>query len=405
MRSMRLLQGRFSLIFCAVAVFISPALAQQGGKYGLSDVTATLDPDEKLAPGTSLLWSPTAQAAWDQMKAYHHVDAIELEPHTHLADVLNRFVWDDAATLPDGTIIFGGDDSEDRRKEIRAALLKRVGPNAAAMIGPFQPPGPLDEKTTRIGSALFVSCLSHNPKFPVTFAPSTGPFRFSNAASVEVRGFGCQGAEAGRYFDAVEVLADDLNGAYVIKFTFFSGEKGRPEFMLVATRPRLESLGEAITWMREAINKPLPADQSVKHNNQWWRWHHQLTPSDRFWMPLLQTTLSCDYGELIGRTYLRQRHANGWQTFWKIREAQQLVSFRLDEHGALAQSVFKVPADFLSVGGAPSSGPEPPAWQKLPLLPRRYLLNSPFVVSLWMKGAEWPYLACWVDSEALVKRK
>jgi len=140
MDSMRLHQGRCLLVFFAIAGFSWSALAEQAGKYGVSDVTATLDPDEIIAPGTSLLWSPTAQAAWDQMKDYHHVKAIELEPHSHLADVLNRFVWDDAATLPDGTVIFGGDDSEERRKEIRAVLLKRVGPNAAAMIGPFQPP-------------------------------------------------------------------------------------------------------------------------------------------------------------------------------------------------------------------------------------------------------------------------
>jgi hypothetical protein len=120
-------------------------------------VAATLDPAEPLKPGASLFWSPTAQAAWDQLKAYHGVKAVELKPHTPVADVLNGFVWDAAKTLPDGTVVYGGDDSEMLRDQIRQMLRQKVGANAAAMIGPYVPPGPVNEFVDRLHSALFVS--------------------------------------------------------------------------------------------------------------------------------------------------------------------------------------------------------------------------------------------------------
>ncbi len=366
----------------------------------VGNVTATLDLDEKFASGLSLLWSPSGQAVWDEMKAYHKVPAIELEPHTPVADVLNRFQWDAASTLPDGTMIFSGEDSEQRRNEIRETLRRRIGKQAADMIGPYLPPADLGDGVTREKSALFVSCLSHSPQFPVSFTKSKSLFRFSGGKSASVQGLGCAGAAAAAYEDAVEVLADDLRGAMVLKLALSGVEKEKPAFMLVAMRPNLGSLGEAVTWMREALKKPAPTDRAVELNGAWWRWRSQLTSSDQLWLPFLHTTLVCDYGELVGKTYLRQKRGADI-TFWRIREAQQLLSFRLNERGTMMQAVFKIPPDFLSVGGAPGPG-KPPEPKQLPPLPRRFLFNQPFVASLWMKGAEWPYLACWVDSESLL---
>lgn len=371
-------------------------LAQQAPEQ----VTATLDLDEKFTPGLSLLWSPSGQAVWDEMKAFHKVPAIELEPCTPVADVLNRFQWDAARTLPDGTLIFSGEDSEARRNEIRETLRKRIGPHASAMIGPYLPPAYLGKGVIRERTALFVSCLSHSPQFPLTFAKSKGQFRLSDGNQVPVQGLGCKGAQAAAYGDAVRVLADDLQGGCVLALALSAADKEKPAFLLVATRPGLASLGQAVEWMRETLKKPEPADKAVKVGNSWWRWRHELTGSDELWLPFLQTTLACDYGELVGKTYLRQRSDIG-ETFWRIREAQQLLSFRLNERGTMTQAVFKVVPDFLSVGGE-SGGLTPPEPKQLPPLPRRFLFNSPFVASLWIKGAEWPYLACWVDSKKVL---
>lgn len=369
---------------------------QPQAHLGGAEVTATLDVDKKFTAGLSLLWSPCGQAAWDQMRRYHKLDSIELQPHSQTAGVLNRFIWDQTATLPDGTLIFGGDDSAQRRDEIREALRKHGGAAAGALVDANVPPG---DGAAR--SALFISYLSHNPRFPAAFEPALQPFTFSTGRRLAVRGFGCQGGAAANHADVVEVLADDLKGSFVLKLTLFNGEKGRPEFMLVATRPGLKSLAAAIAWQKEVMKKPPPENQAVRHGNAWWRWHHRLTAADKFWMPQLSAGVSCDYGDLIGRRYEAGREG-GVPGTWQIREARQMLSFRVNERGALAQAVFKIAPDFL-VHDASGDLPPPDA-RKLPLLPRRFMLDGPFVLCLWMKGSDWPYLACWADSEAIMTK-
>jgi hypothetical protein len=391
-------------LFLIIVVLVMRVAFSQTASYA-ERVASTLDPAEKFKPGASLFWSPTAQAAWDQLKNYHGVKAIELDPHTPVADVLNNFVWDAGKTLPDGTVVYGGDDSEKLREDIRHMLRLKIGANAAAMIGPYQLPGRVREDVERLHSALFVSCLAHAPRFPASFKASNAPFRLSNGEKPRVAGFGCAKDEVLAHFDVVQILADDRRGSFLLKITFFTGEKARPEFMLVGTKPQLTSLAEGIEWMKRAMKQPLPVDQVVSHNNAWWRYHNQLTPADVFWMPKLKTKLACDFGELIGKSYLKQTLPNGWLAWWEIREAQQLIVFKLDEEGALAHAVLRVAPDFLAAAGGSGLGPKPSDATKLPPLPRRFVFDQPFVMALWMRGAEWPYLASWVDSEDVLVKK
>jgi len=335
---------------------------------------------------------------------FHGVKAIELETPTHIADVLNQFKWDAAKTLPDGTVIYGGDDSEARRKEIREVLRKRVGANAAAMIGPYLPPGRVDADTVRLGSALFVSCISHSPRFPVGFVPKKNPFSFSSGQKTPVLGFGSEGPHAANLGDALVIIADDFKGSVILRLPFYEAEQSKSSFLTLAKIRYMTCLEDGIQRVRQALRSPLPADQAIQQNNRWWRYHHHLSAVDRFWMPKLKTTLSCDYGELIGKTYLRQ-NIGPIDFYWRIREAQQLISFNLDEHGAMTKAVFKVATDFLSSGGGQGAPANKPKIESLPFLPRVFSFDGPFLAALWMKDAEWPYLACWVDSEEILLKK
>lgn len=393
---------RYLLLISFVSAAM-PLQAQQNPATG--DVVATLDAAESFRAGTSLFWSPVGQAAWDQLRAYHGVKDIQLKPHTPVADVLNAFRWEADKTLPDGTVVFGGDDSENFREKIRAELRQKIGANAAAVIDAYKPPGPVDENTVRLHSTLMVSCISHSPRFPVSFKTWGAGFQLSGGSKPVVEGFGCQGDDAAAHADAVRVVADDMEGTFLLALACHSGEKARSEFMLVGMNPKLTNLAEGIEWMKQSLKKPLPADQAVKRGNASWRYHHRLTAADHFWMPKLKTTLSCEFGELTGKEYLETQFPNGARTFWRIGQVQQLLILRMNETGVMTQAVFKVPADFLSTAGAGPSGTGPPDPIKLPFLPRSFLLNRPFIVALWMKGAEWPYLACWVDSESVLAKR
>ena len=386
--------------------FVSAAMpiqAQQPPATG--DVVATLDTTESFRSGTSLFWSPVGQAAWDRLRAYHGVKNIHLKPHTPVADVLNAFQWEAEKTLPDRTVVFSGDDSEKFREKIRAELRQTVGANAAAVIDAYKSPSRVDENTVRLHSALMVSCLSHSPRFPVSFKTWGAGFQLSGGHKPLVEGFGCQGDDAAAHTNAVRVVADDMEGTFLLALACHTGEKVRPEFMLVGMNPKLTNLAEGIEWMRQSMKKPLPIDQAVKRGNAWWRYHHGLTAADYFWMPKLKTTLSCEFGELIGKEYLETELENGDRTFWRIGQVQQLLVFRMNEEGVMAQAVFKLPSDFLLSAGAGTPEPKPVDATTLPLLPRRFLFDRPFIATLWMKGAEWPYLACWVDSETILVKK
>jgi hypothetical protein len=358
-------------------------------------VTATLDLEEKLEPQMSSVWSPSGQAAWDELRKYHKAEKLELTPPSRAADVLNHFIWKPEHVLPEGTVVFGGDDSEAFRVLIRQELLKRAGPQAAALIGPFQP---LDSgsETPPAKSALIVSCISHAPKFPGVYTrdPEKHAFKLSGNKTALVRGFGTADPSGEEFV----VLADDLAGSYLLKLTFVK-DKGGAEFLLLARRPKMESLAKGIEWMQQGLKAPLPESRVVEFQGKQWRYHHRLLAGDKFWMPELRLTLACDYAELAGRRYVPHQ-ATGLDLPWQIKEAQQLLSFRLDHSGALVKAVFKIPADFLSSG--PQKAEEP---RKLPFLAKDFTLNGPFLAALWREGAEWPYLACWVDSEDLLVTK
>lgn len=390
-----IIAGVFSWSFALAAPLPNPVLM-------------TLNPDEKLVAGQSVLWSPTGQACWDQMKLYHGVSKIEFDEPEPITDVLNNFKLDVATTFPPGTVIYGGDDTPQRREEIRAKLLKMAGPLAAKLLGDFRPPGQVGIDHHRIKSALFVSCVSHAPKFPTGFARDEGRrgFTCADGDKLMVRGFHVSGEKAALLGDEVQVLADDMQGGQVISLAFAPQGEGMEDSLILARKPGLKTLGEAMQWVRDARKSPIESRRAVQYQGRWWRYTHQLTSLDTFWMPKLKVNLVCDHTELVNKTYLRTPiPESGYQSFWHIVEAQQMLSFKLGESGAMTTMVFKVPVDFESMGGSGVAGDILPGQKidTLPEWPKRLHFDGPFLAALWRKGAEWPYLACWVDSADVVE--
>ena len=164
---------------------------------------STLDLAEKFRPGISLMWSPCGQAAWDELRAYHHVPKIVMTPRSATAELLNDFKWDPKKTLPSGTLIFGGDDSEAFRKRVREEVRKLCGNDAASIIGPYRPPGTVTREGNvwRIKSGLMVSAFARSLKFPGSFTDDATVRDFLDAAGKVHRavGFGTYGAQSGSY--------------------------------------------------------------------------------------------------------------------------------------------------------------------------------------------------------------
>lgn len=368
----------------------------------------TLNPNEPFKPGQALVWSPSAQACWDQMRLYHGLKKIEFDDHDPITDVLNGDTVDFKATFPPGTVIYGGDDSPERRASIRAELMKKAGPQAAKLIGDFRPPGQIGEDHYRLKSALFVSCISHAPKFPIGFTRDQGrrAFHVSEGQKLMLRGFGAHDVQASQLGDGFVVLADDLQGGHVLRLAFMPEGEESMDALILVQKPGLKTLGDMLKWARDSIQSPIAPQRAIQYDGRWWRYTHQLTGSDTFWMPKLKVSLVCDHTELIDKTYLRTPiPGTQYTTFWRIIEAQQMLNFRLGEVGAMTQMVFKVAPDFESMGGGGAGTGEQPkgmSLASLPEWPKQFTLDKPFLAALWRKGADWPYLACWVDSGLMV---
>jgi hypothetical protein len=388
------------------ALVVGVALVIPAGSWAQTEtvkVEMTLDYAEAFKPGVSLIWSPCGQAAWDMMKRFYKVDDIPVDPPSRSADVLNAFQWEPAKVLPPGTYVFGGIDSPSVRHEVRDQVRRIAGPHAASMIGDFQSPGQVATGVTRLASALFVSCLAQKTVFPGRFIPDVKPQIFGSTKSHTnlAKGFGCQGARSATYDRNFIVLKDDLKGTSVVQLVLHSDVEGLSQSLILLQHPDLTSLEQGMNVIREAIKNPLPPVSIVEASGKSWRYTHQLLEGDRFWMPYLKASLLCDFTDLVGRSFHRKSENAGSYTEWRIREAQQFLNLSLGHEGVLVEAVFKIPADFLSVSGGETTPKMDAA--KLPDYPKSFIHNQPFLATLWLKDADWPYLACWVDGPALLR--
>jgi hypothetical protein len=298
-------------------------------------------------------------------------------------------------------VIFGGDDSETFRRQIREELQRRCGKKAAEMIGPYEPPGPIaGTNTIRIKSALMVSAFTRALRFPGSFADDGAPKDFINTAGKPCKayGFGTSGAQSGSYGESVRVLEDDLKGNFCLRLKIASGKQDNPECLVLMRDASLTNLHDAIGRMRSLLEEPRQPERMVEAAGQKWVYTDTLETNEVLWLPELHAALSIDFRDLVGKQYLRR--GDFW---WQIREAQQLLNFRLNHIGALTTMVFKVAPDFLtstaSAQGVTASAPRN-HYRKA------FVFDKPFVASFWKEGAEYPYLACWVDGpEMLVGKK
>lgn len=373
-------------------------------------VEPILQLDEQFKSASSHLWSATGQSAWDALRAYHKVNKVALEPKSAVADALDDFSWNSATTLPPDTVVFAGEYTKAFADQIRQTLSQKIGKHAADMIG-APPPLGLDPKTELIRhkAAIMVSALVARPKFPSAFQPDTRarPFTNSQGTSIPVLGFGADGALAAKMGSNVIVLRDDLQNSQIVEFILFTGNNDDRQRLVVARDPRISSFQKGIEVIRQARSQPVPPTRELEVQGRRWRYVNTLTTLDQLWMPELKASILCDYGELIGRTYLHENRDNDdLHHWWQIREAQQFTNLRLEHTGALVESVFKLAPDFQSLaGGSPKTAASPKPDEPLPLYPKRLIFNGPFMASLWRADADLPYLACWIDSEAVLRQR
>lgn len=155
-----------------------------------------------------------------------------------------------------------------------------------------------------------------------------------------------------------------------------SMETDREDEKLIIYRPDKESSFRlAIKREKKAMDAPLSGGYgSLKDGS--------LHRNDIVKIPYLKVDADTNFAGLLSG----ELHYTGNPLPWKVASAFQLTRFELFEEGA------KVHVETGVVMEPFGDPPTPPT-----ISSRSFICDQAFFVFMWRKGADWPYLATWVD--------
>jgi hypothetical protein len=146
----------------------------------------------------------------------------------------------------------------------------------------------------------------------------------------------------------------------------------RDEIVLAKVAPQ-SSLAKTVAAVLKRIE--LESDKTTRK---------KLEEGESLAIPQLALKTRQDYSELVDIPFMAGR------TRGMITQATQLISFRLNEHGAILESSAEL-EELLGI----EIGEPPPI--------RHFVFDQPFLVLLRETGARQPYMALWIANSELVE--
>ena len=289
--------------------------------------------DEIPPKGATQVWSPLFQACWEKLNETQGVELEKVVPLNDLITKLEGFKWQAEEVMPKDGYAVYAGPATQEFARETAASIKK---RFDIEIDSSRVP------TIPQGKAAY-GILLRELKFEKKF------FRSRNKA-LEFR------ARTGK--------------TYIVVATDKKGEN------LIVYRPDREcSFRDAIERVTKAVKDPLSGPYgSLKHGS--------LHRKDVVKIPYVTIDADTDFtAQLSGGL-----HYAGESLPWRVASAFQITRFELFEEGA------RVRVD-TGVGMEPFGAPPKPP----PVTPRSFVCDRPFYVFLWRTGADWPYLATWID--------
>ena len=88
-------------------------------------IKCLLDPDETPAAGTTMVWTPLGQAAWDKLKKVNG-EYGQVIPRNDLIEKLMKFQWDEAKVMPaDEYAVYAGEVTDDFLRTAREEVKRK----------------------------------------------------------------------------------------------------------------------------------------------------------------------------------------------------------------------------------------------------------------------------------------
>jgi len=333
------------------------------------EVITLAHPGDSLSPDQTVVWSPTFQAAWDQLNLKCGGLPVRVEPPNELMARLDSFRWDAREVMPVGAWkAWCGPASQD--------FLKQVNEEAAVITR--EPKGPFELLEYNPKNLAFFGLLDHKVEFLKEFFRSTkAPMKFKTSAGEQpVQFFGVRGDLSGAMAGAVSVLAwRPVDGSHAIQIRC----KQEDDTVILYHPPKNQDFATACLWLRTWR----AALASVQGHVDEWN-DPQLHADDEIQIPYVSLKSKADFPALLESVRFYTENENPW----KINRAEQITRFELHEKGATVR--------------VEASG-EAAASARSPTATRHFTYDRPFFVFLWRKDAEWPYFGAWIGDTSALK--
>ncbi len=330
-----------------------------GGPAGILNI------DEVPPKGATQVWSPLFQASWEKLNKIEGGELEKVVPPNALIAKLEEFEWQSEEVMPkDGYAVYAGPATQEFARETAASIKSQFDIEIDSNSVPTTPQG----KATY---GILLRDLKFKKKF-FRSQKSALEFRSRTDEVHRVEFFGTAGSHSDNYGDNVKVLhyKPETSSFILSVATDREGEN------LIVYRPdEACNFRDAIESVKAAMKTPLSGPYgSLKHGSL----HRQ----DVIKIPYVTIDANTDFtGQLSGNL-----HYAGEALPWRVAMAFQFTRFELFEEGARVRVE-------TGVGTEPFGEPPKPP----PVIPRSFVCDRPFYAFLWRVGADWPYLATWID--------
>jgi hypothetical protein len=315
-----------------------------------------------IVSGRNYVYCCTFQLAWNHLRdGYSKGMPVILEGDPELARALNASTFPSDALSKYSYVAYGGLRSNDTLETLRSELARKFPAEKSEALDSAEPGQP--------GDILAFAYLAKSLPFGTPYEVLPQPLRFrSPAGETDVK---CFGIERYSYKQQASKQASQVT---------IASYKNRDDFVLrLATRKRDEIIlakvppEKTLAATIDAVQRRIIGG-SVRGSPR-------LMMDDRMSIPRLSIGINRRFTELVGRGM--------GDPFYYIRDALQLVRFRLDETGAVLIS------EALIVG---ENG-----YQHDPEKERDFVFDRPFLIFLIEPKAAQPYFAAWIENSELME--
>lgn len=345
-------------------VFLS-AGCSRAGKASLSakstdlkSTTITGHMEEKISDGKNIIYCSTFQLAWNEFKDNITKGDIHLQNETPLVKYLNKGLSTKKDLSEDSFIAMVGMKKDDILNKINSEL-KRKFKNEAPVVR---------ENMNREDDILAYSFLLKDLQFNKEFENLKGYMTFKNkkVQSFGIKKYESKNEEMGKQ---VEVRYYKEEPGNYDNREFIVGLKSKnstDEIILAAVQPK-ENLLDTYKYADSLMKSRAPG---------------KLNSSDKLAIPKFDFDITHTYSELLDKNLTNK----GFEGY-RFVKAIQNTRFKIDEKGVKLKSEARL---FATKGEAPIS--------------RTMVFDSPFLLFMKEKDAEYPYHIMWVDNpEILIK--